>query len=123
MQTDIPDKLVAQPPHLLRHYDELPGPRGIPLLGNALQIEVLRFHQQLEQWCGEYGPLFKLQIGNRKMLVVGDHQVVASLLRDRPDGPTACAARPASKPSVSKWVCRSACSPPMATPGGANAAW
>ena len=86
MQTTIVGKPAAQPPHGLRHYDELPGPRGIPLLGNALQIEAPRFHQQLEQWCGEYGPLFKLQIGNRKMLVVGDHQVVASLLRDRPDG-------------------------------------
>ena len=86
MQTDIADKPVAQPPHALRHYDNLPGPRGIPVLGNALQIEAPRFHQQLEQWCGKYGPLFKLQIGNRKMLVVGDHEVVASLLRDRPDG-------------------------------------
>ena len=87
VQTDIAGKPAAQPPHGLRHYDQLPGPRGIPLLGNALQIEAPRFHQQLEQWCGEYGPLFKLQIGNRKMLVVvGDHQVVASLLRDRPDG-------------------------------------
>ena len=86
VQTDIAGKAAAQPPHGLRHYDDLPGPRGILLLGNALQIEAPRFHRQLKQWCGEYGPFFKLQVGRRKMLVVGDHQVAASLLRDRPDG-------------------------------------
>lgn len=86
MQTDMPGQPAAQLPRGLRRYDELPGPRGIPVLGNALRIEASRFHQQLEHWCGKYGPFFKLQIGNRKLLVVGDHQVVASVLRDRPDG-------------------------------------
>ena len=75
---------AAQPK--LRELDALPGPRGIPVLGNALQIESSRFHQQLEAWCDEFGPLFKLQIGKRKILVVGDHQMVAAILRDRPDG-------------------------------------
>ena len=85
-QNDMLDMPATQLKPGLRHYDELPGPRGIPLLGNALQIEASRFHQQLEHWCREYGPFFKLQIGNRKVLVVGDHQAVASVLRDRPDG-------------------------------------
>lgn len=70
----------------LRELDALPGPRGIAVLGNALQIESSRFHQQLEAWCDEFGPLFKLQIGKRKILVVGDHQMVAAIFRDRPDG-------------------------------------
>ena len=81
---------LTQPAQLtqpaLRELDALPGPRGIPMLGNALQIESTRFHQQLEAWCDEFGPLFKLQIGKRKILVVGDHQMVALILRDRPDG-------------------------------------
>ena len=92
MQTDTLDAPIAQSlPALntqpaLREFDALPGPRGIPVLGNALQIESTRFHQQLEAWCDEFGPLFKLQIGKRKMMVVGDHQMVALILRDRPDG-------------------------------------
>ena len=85
MQLDILDK-PAQLPRVLRRYDELPGPRGIPVLGNALQIKAPRFHQQLEHWCREYGPFFKLRIGNRRLLIVGDHQVVAAVLRDRPYG-------------------------------------
>jgi len=89
MHTDTLDAPIAQSQPrqpALRELDALPGPRGIPVLGNALQIESSRFHQQLEAWCDEFGPLFKLRIGKRKMLVVGDHQMVALILRDRPDG-------------------------------------
>ena len=73
-------------PPALREFDALPGPRGVPILGNALQIESTRFHQQLAAWSDEFGPLFKLQLGKRKMLIVGDHKMVAAILRDRPDG-------------------------------------
>ena len=71
---------------VLRHIDDLPGPRGAPLIGNLLQIDTSRMHQQLEQWCREFGPFFKLQMGRRRLLIVGDHQAVAATLRDRPDG-------------------------------------
>jgi cytochrome P450 len=73
-------------PRVLRRIEDLPGPRGLPLLGNALQIKASRFHLQVEQWCREYGPYFTLQFGRRKVLVVGDHEAVAGILRDRPDG-------------------------------------
>jgi cytochrome P450 len=69
-----------------RHLDELPGPRGIPVIGSLLQIEPQRMHQQLEGWCKEFGPMFRLRLGRRKLLIVGDHEAVASILRDRPDG-------------------------------------
>lgn len=70
----------------LRRIDDLPGPRGAPLIGNLLQIDAPRMHQQLEQWCREFGPFFKLQLGARKLLIVGDHEAVATTLRDRPEG-------------------------------------
>ena len=76
----------ADAPPVLRRFEQLPGPHGIPWLGNALQIDVPRFHQQLEQWRLEFGPLFKLQIGNRRLLAVADHQLIAAILRDRPAG-------------------------------------
>ena len=76
----------AKPPMAQRHFDQLLGPRGIPLLGNALQLDLSRFHQQLEQWCLEFGPLFKMQIGKRRLLAVGDHQLIAAILPDRPAG-------------------------------------
>ncbi len=70
----------------LRQYEHLPGPRGVPVFGNLLQVDSARLHLQLEQWCREYGPIFKLKLGPRRAVVVGDHELVATALRDRPDG-------------------------------------
>lgn len=78
----VPSPVAPAP----RELDDLPGPRGIPVLGNALQIDASRFHLQLEQWCRQYGAYFRLRMGPRRILVVGDHEVVAKVLRDRPDG-------------------------------------
>jgi cytochrome P450 len=70
----------------LRDYADLPGPRGVPVFGNAFQLDPPRAHQQLDQWSREYGPFFKLTIAQRRLLVVADHEMVAGVLRDRPDG-------------------------------------
>ena len=86
------DPVAQTPPHTegaapaLRRAADLPGPKGIPVLGNALQIAPERFHLQLEQWAREYGPFYKLQLGKELAVVVGDHEVVAGVLRDRPHG-------------------------------------
>ena len=80
---DEPAESTAQ---VLRRFDDLPGPRGIPWFGNALQVDTSRLHLQLEAWCRDYGPFYKLQLVKRRVLVVADHEVVAAMLRDRPDG-------------------------------------
>ncbi len=77
---------AAPAPQVLRRFDDLPGPRGVPVFGNALQIKPSQMHLQLEQWCRDFGPVFKLRLGQRRVVVVGDHAVVAAILRDRPDG-------------------------------------
>ena len=76
---------VSSPPEL-RQFDELPGPRGVPFFGNILQIDSTRMHLQLEQWCETFGPVFKLRLGRRRVVVIGDHALIAAALRDRPDG-------------------------------------
>ena len=70
----------------LRTFEELPGPRGIPVFGNLLQIETSRVHQQMERWCDVYGSIYRLRLGKRRVIVVGDHELVGAALRDRPDG-------------------------------------
>lgn len=70
----------------LRHFDSLPGPKGIPLLGNALQVKANRIHLQLEAWAREFGPVFKVTLGKMPVMVVSDHKIIAAMLRDRPDG-------------------------------------
>ena len=69
-----------------RRMDDMPGPRGVPLLGNALQFKPGLLHQQLEAWAAEYGPFYQVRFGRWRTLVVSDHRVVAATLRDRPDG-------------------------------------
>ena len=69
-----------------RRAQDLPGPRGVPIVGNLLQIDTERMHLQLEAWAKEFGPFFKLQLGPRFIVVVSDHQATAAALRDRPDG-------------------------------------
>lgn len=77
---------TSSAPRVLRRIADLPGPRGVPVFGNLLQIDTPRFHQQLEQWCAEFGSFYKLKLGKGVAVVVGDHEVTAAVLRDRPDG-------------------------------------
>ena len=71
---------------VLREISDLPGPRGLPLLGNAHQIELAHMHQIVERWTRKYGRLFRFKLGARAFLVVSDHEAVAAMLRDRPEG-------------------------------------
>jgi len=40
----------------------------------------------MERWCDTYGSIYRLQLGKRRVIVVGEHELVATALRDRPDG-------------------------------------
>lgn len=73
-------------PRALRRFEDLPGPRGLPFFGNALQFKAAHMHQKLEEWSAEFGPCYRIRIGPRRILVSGDHHAVAAALRDRPDG-------------------------------------
>ena len=81
-----PSSPAGATPAQLRNIDELPGPRGWPIVGNLPQVRMARIHQDIERWCPLYGPIFRVRLGPTRMLVVADHEVVNTLLRDRPDG-------------------------------------
>ncbi len=69
-----------------RRIEDLPGPPGLPLVGNLLQIEAERLHQQLEGWQRQYGDFFRFRIARREFLVVAQPEAVSAILRDRPEG-------------------------------------
>jgi len=69
-----------------RRLEDLPSPKGWPLLGNLPQIEAARFHLQLGAWAREYGRFYQLRMANRRVLVCADHEAVSAVLRDRPEG-------------------------------------
>ena len=79
-----PAAKAAVTPAALRRIADLPGPKGLPLLGNALQFRSPSLHLELEAWAAQYGSYYQLRAAGRRILVVSDHQVVASVLRDRP---------------------------------------
>jgi len=85
MERADPQSAVSGPPRLKLRYADLPGPKGVPFFGNAFQLDKDRLHQQLEGWAREFGPSFRVRIANRRMLILSDHKVVASVLRDRPE--------------------------------------
>jgi cytochrome P450 len=69
-----------------RRISDLPGPPGLPLIGNLLQVDTPRLHQILERWSRQYGECFRFRITNRRFLVISNPQTIATVLRDRPDG-------------------------------------
>jgi cytochrome P450 len=73
-------------PPARRRVQDLDGPRGWPWIGNLAQIEVSRLHAQLEAWAKQYGPLYRLRFGRRDALVVARPDLIARILRDRPEG-------------------------------------
>jgi hypothetical protein len=40
---------TAPPTTARRRYADLPGPRGLPVLGNLLQVDRARMHQSVER--------------------------------------------------------------------------
>lgn len=67
-----------------RRISELPGPPGLPLLGNLHQIRITRLHRILEEWAATYGPLYRFRMGPKRMVVVSDAELAHRVLRARP---------------------------------------
>jgi len=64
--------------------DHLPGPAGLPLVGNV-GLDTARFHQTLERWAREYGPLYRFRMMDRRFIVTSRRADIAQILHDRPD--------------------------------------
>ena len=68
----------------MRTLTELPGPKGLPLLGNLLQLDFKQLHRVLERWCDEFGTLCAFELGLRPVVVVADPELIQHILRNRP---------------------------------------
>ncbi len=75
-----------QPWPAATRIQDLPGPRGWPVVGNLFQLPRSSMHLQVEAWCREFGPLFTFRALGRRAVVLNDAERTAELLRDRPDG-------------------------------------
>ncbi len=68
-----------------KRIDDLPGPPAWPIVGNLLQLDPLSFHLDLERWAERYGPLYQLQVGGARTVVVSDPGFIDQVLRSRPN--------------------------------------
>jgi cytochrome P450/nitrite reductase/ring-hydroxylating ferredoxin subunit len=75
----------ASAPARPRPLDSLPGPRGLPFLGNALQVDIAVLHRQLEAWAAEHGTPYRWKAGPRTGVSFADPDMIAEALRARPE--------------------------------------
>jgi cytochrome P450 len=68
----------------MRALADLPGPKGLPFLGNFLQLDLPRLHKQLEAWCREFGTVYLFRMGRKPVVVVADPESIQTVLRNRP---------------------------------------
>ena len=76
----------AIPGIVTRRVRDLPAPRGLPLLGNLLQIDRARLHLTCEAWRRRYGDYYRFRNGPREIVVIADPEVIGGILRERPEG-------------------------------------
>ncbi len=68
-----------------RTLDDLPGPRGLPLLGNIHQLDLTKLHLILERWTAQYGPVYLFKMGAARVVAVSDPKWCDQVLRARPE--------------------------------------
>ena len=59
--------------------DEIPGPRGLPLVGNAFDIDATNPIEGFMAMAGEYGPIFRLAVPSGTRLIVSGADLVDEL--------------------------------------------
>jgi cytochrome P450 len=63
----------------------IPGPPGLPLLGNAHQISLSGFVKCFETWALQYGGMYKVNLVGTPVLVVSDINALLEIHKRRPD--------------------------------------
>jgi cytochrome P450 len=49
-------------------------------------MRTTQLHLIVEEWCDRYGPVFRFDLGPRRVVGIGDLDEINAILRDRPDG-------------------------------------
>ncbi|KAF5374375.1 hypothetical protein D9758_004547 [Tetrapyrgos nigripes] len=60
-----------------------PGPRGIPILGNALQLDTVKPWHTFTKWGKVYGPITYLNVAGQSMVILNSKKAAEDLLVGR----------------------------------------
>lgn len=69
---------------LLKRFDEMPGPKGLPILGNALELAKHANNpvQYFTELAAKYGDMVRTRVFNEKMVLLSDPQLARVLSRE-----------------------------------------
>ncbi|KAF7164917.1 hypothetical protein CNMCM5623_009317 [Aspergillus felis] len=68
----------------LRRQNRLPpGPMPLPLIGNLHQHRTTEPWVQYQEWHKKFGPVIKLRLGQRTVIILGSHETVNEILNRR----------------------------------------
>ncbi|KAJ4470427.1 cytochrome P450 [Lentinula aciculospora] len=56
-----------------------PGPKGLPILGNLLQLQRTRPWLAFDKWTKQYGPIVYLNIAGQNTVVLGTRKAAVDL--------------------------------------------
>jgi cytochrome P450 len=73
-------------PAATKRLSDLPGPPGLPIVGNLFQIDTTRLHLIAEEWHRRYGECFRFSIAGRRFMAISNPETIGAVLRDRPEG-------------------------------------
>ncbi|NWU92895.1 CP2K1 protein, partial [Upupa epops] len=62
-----------------------PGPRALPIIGNLLLFDLKRPYRTYLQLAKKYGPVFSVQLGQRKIVVISGYETVKEALVNQAD--------------------------------------
>ncbi|PLB49817.1 cytochrome P450 [Aspergillus steynii IBT 23096] len=62
-----------------RRIKGLPGPQGLPVIGNLRQVTQSFSAEQYRQWSEKYGPVYQVQLGNIPVVIVNTADSAKSL--------------------------------------------
>ncbi|XP_060086934.1 cytochrome P450 2K6-like [Heteronotia binoei] len=62
-----------------------PGPRPLPLIGNLHLLDLKRPHTTMMKFSKQYGPVFSIQMGTQKMVILAGYKTVKEALVNQAD--------------------------------------
>ena len=62
--------------------EELPGPKGVPVLGNLFDLDLQNPLQSVIKLAADYGPIFKLSTLNSTRVIVSGRDLVNEVCDD-----------------------------------------
>ncbi len=69
----------------IESLSHVPGPRGLPLLGNILQLDLSRCHLQLTSWAERFGSVYKFYILGKPFIFVSNYEPIYETVVKRGD--------------------------------------